>query len=104
MQIRKLSFKIIHSSTILLPAWVAMLKDLDMPIKMIPHDVSTHWNSTFDVADFVCKYHVAIEAITDKQKLGLTDLALDEHEWGLLKELRGVLKVCRSTSHCVTSV
>ena len=80
-----------------------MLKDLDMPIKMIPRDVSTCWNLTFDVADFVCEYHVAIEAITDKRKLGLTDLALNEHEWGLLKELCGVLKVCRSTSHCVTS-
>ena len=74
-----------------------------MPIKMILRDVSTCWNSTFDVADFVCEYHVAIEAITDKRKLGLTDLVLNEHEWGLLKELRGVLEVCQSTSHCVTS-
>ena len=70
-----------------------------MPIKIIPRDVSTHWNSTFDVADFMCEYHVAIEAITDKWRLGLTDLALDDHEWDLLKQLCGVLKVCQSMPH-----
>ena len=78
---------------------MATLKDLDMPIKIIPRDVSTHWNSTFDVADFMCEYHVAIEAITDKRRLGLTDLALDDHEWDLLKQLCGVLKVCQSMPH-----
>ena len=73
-----------------------MLKDLDMPIKIIPHDVSTRWNLMFD---FVCEYHVAIEAITNKQRLGLMDLALDDHKWDLLKQLHGVLKVCQSMPH-----
>ena len=61
-------------------------------------------NSTFDLADSVCEYHVAIEAITDKQRLGLTDLALDDHEWDLLKQLHGVLKVCQSTLASYISV
>ena len=40
-QIRKLSFKVIHSTTLLLPAWVADLKDLDLPVKKIPCDCWT---------------------------------------------------------------
>ncbi|KIM50504.1 hypothetical protein SCLCIDRAFT_145313, partial [Scleroderma citrinum Foug A] len=88
----KLSFKIIHSSTLLLPAWVVTLKDLGMPVKMIPRDVSTRWNSLFDLANFICKHETAIESITDKQKLKMTDLALDAHEWVLLRQLRDILK------------
>ena len=70
-----------------------------MLIKIILHDVSTNWNSMFDVADIMCEYPVAIEAITNKQRLWLTDLALDDHKWDLLKQLCGVLKVCQSMPH-----
>ena len=93
MQIRKLSFKIIHSTTLLLPAWIAILNDFDMPIKMIPRDISTRWNSSFDMANFVVDYRVPIEDITDKHKLGLMAYALNDHEWDLLGQLRDMLKV-----------
>ncbi|KIM61406.1 hypothetical protein SCLCIDRAFT_122086, partial [Scleroderma citrinum Foug A] len=96
--IRKLSFKIVHSSTLLLPTWVATLKDLGMPVKMIPWDVLTHWNSMFDLANFVCEYEMAIESITDKTKLKVTDLALDAHEWALLRQLWDVLKILKDAT------
>ena len=37
----------------------------------MPHDVSTRWNSTFDMLDFAINYRKAIDAMTDKRKLGL---------------------------------
>ena len=72
---------------------MAMLKDCNMPIKMILHDVLTRWNSTCDMADFIVDYRVPIEDITDKWRLGLTVYTLDDHEWELLGQLHNVLKV-----------
>ncbi|KIK20437.1 hypothetical protein PISMIDRAFT_64311, partial [Pisolithus microcarpus 441] len=88
----QLLFKIIHSSTVLLPAWLATLKDHNLPIRMILCDVPTCWNSTFGVVEFFCEYQVAIEDITNKRKLGLTELTLHGHEWDLLLQLQDVLK------------
>ena len=43
--------------------------------------------------DFALLYRIAINAITDKARLGLVNLALDDDEWELLCQLRDVLKV-----------
>lgn len=64
-----------------------------MPVKMIPRDVATRWNSTFDMAEFVLQYREPIDAITNKRKLKLTACSLDGHEWALLAQLRDALKV-----------
>ena len=63
-------------------------------------DVSTQWNSTFDMSDFVVEHEVVIDMITDKHKLGLSSYALDEKEWEFLRQVRDVLKV--SCSHHVS--
>jgi hypothetical protein len=72
--------------------------ELQMAVKNLPRDVTTRWNSTFDMLDFVLKYRVAIDGITDKHKLGLSSYGLDDHEWVLLEQLHDVLKVCRVCS------
>ena len=64
-----------------------MLKEHGLPEKIMPHDVSTRWNSTFDMSDFAVEYKVAIDTITDKHKLGLSSYALDKHEWELLRQV-----------------
>ncbi|TFY74004.1 hypothetical protein EWM64_g10010 [Hericium alpestre] len=40
-KLRKITFKTLHSTTILLPAWKSTLKDLGMKERIIPRDVST---------------------------------------------------------------
>ncbi|KAJ7634035.1 hypothetical protein B0H17DRAFT_1217343 [Mycena rosella] len=45
----KLSFAIIHSTTILLPAWRKICRKCKLKDRMIPRDVRTHWNSTYDM-------------------------------------------------------
>ena len=60
----------------------------------MPRDVSTQWNSAFDMTDFAVSYHQVLEAMTDKRKLGLAGLAIGNSEWELLTQLRDVLKVC----------
>ncbi|RDX42156.1 hypothetical protein OH76DRAFT_1298982, partial [Lentinus brumalis] len=55
-KIRKVAFKIINSVTILLPAWREICLDLNLNEKLIPRDVKTHWNSTFDMALVTIQY------------------------------------------------
>ena len=64
-----------------------MLKEHGLPEKIMLCDVSTRWNSTFDMSNFAVEYEVAIDIITDKHKLGLSSYALDEHEWELLRQV-----------------
>ncbi|KAI4293806.1 hypothetical protein K525DRAFT_181459, partial [Schizophyllum commune Loenen D] len=61
VKLRKLAFKIVNSSTILLPAWKEILKDLNMRIKLLPRDVRTRWNSTYDMLVSALEHRDAIE-------------------------------------------
>ncbi|KIL63967.1 hypothetical protein M378DRAFT_50919, partial [Amanita muscaria Koide BX008] len=71
VKVRKLAYKIVNSSTILLPAWTSTLQDLNMDVKRLPRDVSTRWNSTFDMLNVALEYRAGIDSITDKVRLGL---------------------------------
>ena len=55
-QLRKLVFKIVHSTTILLPAWKAALEDLELALKIMPRDISTQWNSTYKMLCFAVEH------------------------------------------------
>ncbi|KAF8236001.1 hypothetical protein L208DRAFT_1209381, partial [Tricholoma matsutake] len=55
-KIQKLSFAIIHSTTITLPAWRKTCAIHKLPICLIPRDVKTHWNSTYDMVKVALKY------------------------------------------------
>jgi hypothetical protein len=54
-QLHKLAFKIIYSTTIVLPAWHKILEELKLKCRIMPRDVSTCWNSTFHMLDFTLK-------------------------------------------------
>ncbi|KAI4293592.1 hypothetical protein K525DRAFT_179664, partial [Schizophyllum commune Loenen D] len=61
VKLRKLAFRIINSSTILLPAWKDVLQKLNMKIKLLPRDVRTRWNSTYDMLVSALEHREAIE-------------------------------------------
>nr|GAT43317.1 predicted protein [Mycena chlorophos] len=91
-KIRQLAFKIINSTTRLLPAWKAKLRELDLAIKLIPRDVRTRWNSTYDLLRFALKYRKAIEAFTGHRDNGVRALELTEPEWKILHQMCTRLK------------
>ncbi|KAF8235575.1 hypothetical protein L208DRAFT_1153759, partial [Tricholoma matsutake] len=48
-KICKLSFAIVHSTMITLPMWHAACITHGRHVRLIPHDVKTRWNSTYDM-------------------------------------------------------
>ncbi|KAF8523879.1 hypothetical protein BU17DRAFT_6007, partial [Hysterangium stoloniferum] len=69
VKLQNLAYKIIHLTTIVLPAWQGILKELKMSISLMPHDMSTHWNSTFDMLKYVLKHQKAVDTVTQQRDL-----------------------------------
>ncbi|KAJ8585006.1 hypothetical protein M405DRAFT_685010, partial [Rhizopogon salebrosus TDB-379] len=93
VKLRKLAYKIIHSTTIVLPAWHSILQDLSQAKTLMPRDVATRWNSTFDMLNYALEHREAVDAVTQRRDLGLRKYELEDHEWAIAEQLRDVLKV-----------
>ncbi|KIM51946.1 hypothetical protein SCLCIDRAFT_67000, partial [Scleroderma citrinum Foug A] len=70
-KLHNLAFKIVHSTTIVLPAWREIGHDLELEPRLIPCDVSTDWNSCCDMVDVGIDYWEAVDGITQRRDLGL---------------------------------
>lgn len=92
-QIRKLSFSIIRSTTIALPAWRDACKNLGIKPKLIPRDVVTRWNSTYDMLCMALRYRKPIDAVTADKALKLRKYELDDEEWKVVEDLVDILEV-----------
>lgn len=60
---------------------------------MMPWDVATQWNSTYDMLEFAVKYRGALDAITGDKEMRLQRYEMDDEEWNITYQLRDVLKV-----------
>jgi hypothetical protein len=89
-KLRKFAYAVKKSTTILLPQ---ALDSCDLPHRMMPCDVSTHWNSTYHMLSFALEFHVAIDSMTAVRNLDLQKYELSSAEWDIAKELSDVLKV-----------
>jgi hypothetical protein len=59
---------------------------------MIPRDVSTRWNSTFDLLIFAKQYRKAIDTMVEEHD-DLEDLKLSRRDWKVVDELADILEV-----------
>jgi hypothetical protein len=98
IQVRQLSFAIIHSTTIALPAWRRICRELKLKERLIPRDVVTRWNSTYDMMKFALTYRMAIDKITADKALKLRKYELDNDDWAIIEDLVSVLEVRISRS------
>ena len=98
-QLRKLSFAVIHSTTIALPAWRHACETHKLKSRLIPHDVVTRWNSTHDMMEFALKYRKPIDDVTADKKLNLRKFELDNDDWKIIEDLVAILHVCDRFPH-----
>jgi hypothetical protein len=66
---------------------------------LIPHDVATRWNSTYNMLRFALKYCVAIDSVTTDKSLKLRKYELDNDKWKIVGDLVLVLEVSSHLSH-----
>ena len=74
---------------------VSLLHDLDSlrPENMMPCDVTTPWNSTFDMLDFTLEHITALNLITADRDMKLRKYELSEGDWTITRHLRVVLEL-----------
>ncbi|KIL55066.1 hypothetical protein M378DRAFT_57248, partial [Amanita muscaria Koide BX008] len=91
-QLRKVAYAIKNSSTKLLPRWREICKENQMKVRVMPRDVTTRWNSTFEMLDFAIEYKRALDQITGERDCKLRDYELLRREWAIASELRDIFK------------
>ena len=99
-QVRQLAFAIIHSTTITHPAWCRTCSELNLKKRLIPRDIVTQWNSTYDMMCFVLTYRKAVDQITANKVLKLRRYELDNDNWVIIEDLVSVLEVRSSVVRC----
>jgi len=67
--------------------------ELKQTVTIMPWDVATHWNSTFNLLEYALNHQKAVDTIIQWQDLGLRKYKLGNHEWRLVEQLHDVLKV-----------
>lgn len=82
-----------NSSTLILPRWFSALEDLKLSPRKMPRDVSTRWNSTYDMLRFAVTYREALDVITGDREMKLRQYEMDSEEWEIAGQLCNVLKV-----------
>ncbi|EIW52964.1 uncharacterized protein TRAVEDRAFT_81933, partial [Trametes versicolor FP-101664 SS1] len=92
-KIRKFASKVVHSTTILLPAYKKRVAELKLPDRVIPCDVSTRWNSTYDMLTVALEYRKVVDSMCADRDLGLRKYELGAREWTIARQLTEVLKL-----------
>jgi hypothetical protein len=60
---------------------------------VMPRDVATRWNSTYEMLDFAHKYRQAYNDITANRNMNMRTYELSNEDWKIVKDLAAVLKV-----------
>ncbi len=93
-QLRKTAYTIKHSTTLLLPRWYEILGEINHHTHIMPRDVTTRWNSAYNMLIFAIEYHKALDIITSEQNMKLRSYEPSPEEWDIATHLCDVLKVC----------
>ena len=73
-----------------------------MKVRLLPRDVKTRWNSTYDMLETALKYRKVVDAMCADKKNNLRGCELSKREWEIAAQLRATLKVRVPPEPCVT--
>ena len=73
--------------TVALLAWRQTCETLKPKHRLIPHDVVTWWNLTYDMMRFTLNYWEAIDSITTNKTLKLCKYKLFADDWNVIQDL-----------------
>ena len=74
-----------NSTTLILPRWYAIVDEFKLAEHIMPWDVSTRWNSTYNMLKFALDYCLALNAITGERDMKLWKHELNDTEWVIAK-------------------
>ena len=100
-QLRKLAYAIKNSTTIILPRWNEIIEECaaastskkKLVVRKMPRDVTTRWNSTYDMLKFASVYREPINKITGDRSMKIRQYEIKDEEWTIVEQLRDCLKV-----------
>jgi len=72
--------------------------------RMMPRDVATRWNYTYEMLSFAYTYRVAYNNLTDNRDMKMRKYTLEDSEWQLVDQLASVLKVWSHISSIICSI
>jgi hypothetical protein len=86
-QVRKFSFALVHSTTKALPAWRSACGTKNMAVRLLPRDVRTRWNSTYDMLVVAVQYKDVVNAVTADRNLPLRKYELSDSDWMIVEDM-----------------
>ncbi|KAJ6561196.1 hypothetical protein DFH09DRAFT_921392 [Mycena vulgaris] len=102
LQLRRIAYTIVNSTTLVKPRWEAILQEVNLSQRLMPRDVSTRWNSMYDMLVFALQYRKAVDSLTGDRKLDLRIYEMDDAEWLVAQQLADVLEYYDKTDHSET--
>ncbi len=98
--------------TIILSEWwaildrmaVASISNNKTPLskRMMPRDVATRWNYTYEMLNFANNYCDAYNELTDNRDMKIRKYEMEESDWEIVKQLADVLKVSSQILKSIT--
>jgi hypothetical protein len=70
---------------------------------MMPRDVATCWNYTYEMLSFTYTYCDAYNELTRNRDMKMRKYEIEDSEWEIVKQLADVLKVCVYFFHSVVT-
>ncbi|KAJ7504730.1 hypothetical protein B0H11DRAFT_1709474, partial [Mycena galericulata] len=83
----KFSFALVNSTTKALPAWRSACGTKNMAVRLLPRDVRTRWNSTYDMLVVAVQYKDVVNMVTADRNLPLRKYELSDSDWMIVEDM-----------------
>jgi hypothetical protein len=61
--------------------------------RMMPRDVATRWNYTYEMLNFTYTYRVPYDELCGNRDMKIRKYEIEDYEWEIVRQLADILKV-----------